>query len=86
MPRGSGYPPAYKIDVAHEELMIGIEIDGTSHLALARRAQDEKKEALLNGCGWTVLRFSNEDVMRNLTACVQTVWSTTSKSQRTTPS
>lgn len=86
MPRGSGYPPAYKIDVASKELMVGIEIDGESHYALVRQAQDAKKEELLSGYGWTVLRFSNKDVMQNLTRCVETVWSTISKSRDRIPS
>ena len=56
---GAGYPSHYKLDIANVELRIGIEIDGGSHKAIARQAQDAKKDALLRGLGWTVLRFSN---------------------------
>ncbi len=31
MPRGSGYPTCYKLDIGHQELRIGIEMDGPSH-------------------------------------------------------
>lgn len=61
MPRGSGFPPCYKIDFAHPQQKIAIEVDGQSHYS--RRAIDEKKTALLNSRGWKVLRFSNNEVL-----------------------
>jgi len=76
MPRGSGYPPHYKIDIANVKLKIAIEVDGASHNALARKAQDKKKEEFLKSQGWFVLRFTNKEVMGNLQECVQTVMST----------
>ena len=76
MPRGSGYPSSYKLDIAELDLMVGIEVDGFSHCALARQRQDAKKEELLASLGWTVLRFTNREVMEDLRGCVQTVLST----------
>jgi len=84
MPRGSGYPTCYKLDIADPTSKVGIEVDGASHGLLARKAQDAKKERFLAGLGWTVLRFSNQDVTERLAACVQTVRSTTSKSKAPT--
>jgi very-short-patch-repair endonuclease len=72
-------PSHYKIDVANEALKIAIEVDGVSHGMLTRQEQDRKKERFLRRCGWTVLRFSNQDVMERLGECVQTVLSTISK-------
>jgi len=83
-PRDQGLPTNYKIDIANPQLMIAVEVDGNSHVPLARRQQDRKKEAFLASRGWKVLRFSNEAVMQDLNACVQTVMSTISKSQAST--
>ena len=74
--RGSGYPSCYKVDIGNEDLMIALEIDGNSHCALKRKEQDKKKDAFLNGLGWTVLRFKNEQVMEDLEGCVRMVLST----------
>lgn len=77
---GGGYKPYhYKLDIANRALKIAIEVDGMSHGLLARKAQDARKDAFLRGHGWTVLRFSNQAVMENLSACVLAVASTTSK-------
>ena len=72
-------PTSYKIDIANPTHLIAIEVDGMSHVALNRQAQDRKKELVLAGLGWTVLRFTNQDVMEHLQECVQMVWSITSK-------
>jgi hypothetical protein len=84
MPRGSGYPPNYKLDIGEPDLMVGIEIDGFSHCSKERQAQDAKKEDLLSSLGWTVLRFTNEEVMGDLGGCARTVVSTIWKSKATT--
>src|SRR6266487_4994410 len=47
MPRGSGYPTCYKLDIADPTSKVGIEVDGASHGLLARKAQDAKKERFL---------------------------------------
>ena len=73
MPRGLGYPTHYKIDIAHTTLQIAIEVDGGSHRSLLGLQRDAKKTAFLHGVGWTVLKFSNREVMEHLADCVQTV-------------
>ena len=83
--RQSGYPPVYKLDLAHPGFMIGIEVDGRSHGLLSRKEQDQKKEVLLSGLGWTVLRFKNAEILENPAACAQTVLSITSKWKELTP-
>jgi very-short-patch-repair endonuclease len=78
-------PYHYKIDVADETLMIAIEVDGSSHTTIERQRQDRRKDQRLRTLGWTVLRFSNQDVMERLEACVRTVSSTISRLRRRTP-
>ena len=85
VPRGTGYPTNYKVDIANPKLKIAIEVDGNSHNVLSRKAQDIKKENFLKSRGWTVLRFTNESIMKDLNSCVQTVMSTISRSKSTIP-
>ena len=61
-------PHHYKIDVAHREMMIAIELDGRSHSSPKRRAADRRKDARLQELGWTVIRLRNRDALR-LSAC-----------------
>jgi very-short-patch-repair endonuclease len=61
--RGNGYPTHYKLDLADADRRICIELDGPSHFALKRQAQDRKKEEKLRSLGWTVLRFWNKEIL-----------------------
>ena len=54
----NGYPTCYKIDIANPELMIGIELEGSSHRG-KRAAEDAKKDALLTSFGWQIFRVKN---------------------------
>jgi len=54
-------PPCYKPDLGNFRLKIALEADGGSHGS--RRHLDEKKDAFLRGLGWTVLRFTNEEIL-----------------------
>lgn len=69
--RGSSperYPTHYKLDIAHDELHVAIEVDGASHQG-KRRILDAKKDRFLRERGWTVFRFKNEQVLWNVRAC-----------------
>jgi hypothetical protein len=59
MPRDSGYPTNYKLDLANRDLTLGIELDGRSHRLISRTDQDAKKDNLLRSLGWSVYRMSN---------------------------
>ena len=83
--RGSGYPTAYKVDIANPEEMIAVEVDGSSRNSPSGRARDAKKDAFLAGRGWTVLRFSNREVLADPQACADRCLSTTSRSRGPTP-
>jgi len=63
------YPTNYKLDLANPKLMIGIELDGVSHNTPSRRAQDQKKDKLLQSFGWRVLRVPNKDALALSTTC-----------------
>lgn len=62
-PRQAGYPTNYKLDLANTAMRIGIEVDGKSHYAEIKKAQDEKKADKLASLGWIVLRFWNWNVL-----------------------
>ena len=77
-------PPAYKPDLANYDWKIAIEADGVSHSG-KRRALDQKKDRVLSGLGWTVLRFSNETVLATPASVLTTVESTISRLRASTP-
>lgn len=84
-PRGSGYPTCYKVDAGNALLKIAIEADGASHNALTRQAQDRKKDDLLDGLGWKVLRFTNAEILGSPENVWTTVLSTISKLRGSIP-
>ncbi len=59
-------PTHYKVDIANQDLMIAIEVDGRSHTWPERIKQDQRKEHVLSLLGWKVLRFSNTEVLENI--------------------
>lgn len=75
MPRGgkSRSHIWYLLDLAHIDRKIAIEIDGPSHFSLKVRARDARKDAQLTALGWTVLRFSNADVLANTQQCLSII-------------
>src|SRR3990167_2436720 len=81
----SYHPTHYKIDVGNQDLKIAIEVNGFSHTALCRKAQDKKKKLFLESMGWRVLSFTNAEIHKNLKGCVQEVLSIISTSQTETP-
>jgi very-short-patch-repair endonuclease len=61
--RGSGIPYLYKIDIADPAKKIAIEVDGMSHNNAIARDRDARKDKFLLSIGWTVLRFSNKEIL-----------------------
>jgi very-short-patch-repair endonuclease len=70
---GENLPTCYKLDLAWPDLKLGVEVDGASHLMKSRKLQDAKKGKALHSLGWTVLRFSNQEVMTSLETVASTV-------------
>lgn len=69
--RTCGYPkapPHYKLDLALPDAHIAVEVDGASHCATVRKEQDRRKEAFLHGAGWTLFRFTNQQVLTDPTS------------------
>lgn len=65
------YPTHYKLELANIEYKIAIEIDGPS--AYSRKELSKKKETYLNSLGWTVIRFKNQEVLKNLEGCLKKI-------------
>jgi very-short-patch-repair endonuclease len=63
-------PHHYKVDLAAPALMIGIEIDGSSHASSARKEQDGRKDLFFQQIGWKLLRFKNQEVLDDLEGCL----------------
>lgn len=57
--RNSGWPTNYKVDIAHPEERIAIEVDGPAHGSRGRKVEDRRKNLFLAESGWLVLRVSN---------------------------
>jgi very-short-patch-repair endonuclease len=47
-------------------LMLVIEVDGASHWNDETKKKDEEREKVLHLTGFTILRFTDEDVLNNL--------------------
>ncbi|MDP1528589.1 MAG: endonuclease domain-containing protein [Rhodoferax sp.] len=55
----------YYADFACDRLRLIIEIDGAVHLLDDVIARDRTRQAALEASGWTVLRFTNDQVLNN---------------------
>lgn len=55
----------YVVDFYCHECKLVIELDGNFHTDIEAKEYDKARTALLNELGITVLRFWNEDVMKN---------------------
>ena len=78
-------PPAYKVDCGNPALKLAIEADGNSHQSLLGQDRDARKTACLNGLGWTLLRFSNQQILHETEHVIGTVLSTISRLKGCTP-
>lgn len=56
----------YRLDFAHKELKISIEIDGEQHRETRFRLRDETRDAYLQSLGWTVVRISNKEILNRI--------------------
>lgn len=65
----------YKPDFTNLEAKLCIEVDGSNHYTTEGRRLDAKKEFCLNTLGYTILRFSNEEIKSNLEDVKRTILS-----------
>ena len=56
----------YIADFMCKELMLVIEVDGSIHQLEEIIKYDEKRQKVLEEAGFTVLRFTNEEVLNNI--------------------
>ncbi len=61
----------YIVDFVCLELKLVIEVDGASHEI--QQSYDKRRDQYLNGLGYAVLRFSNDDVVKNTQGVVETI-------------
>ncbi|MBI2755365.1 MAG: DUF559 domain-containing protein [Chloroflexi bacterium] len=66
IPTGQRSWPCARVDLAEPALKIAVEIDGASHHTAKQKNRDMRKTAMLVALGWTVLRFWNAEVDRQL--------------------
>jgi very-short-patch-repair endonuclease len=55
----------YRLDLAYPKLKVAIEYDGDHHRDRATFRRDVARLNALRAAGWTVLRFTADDVLRN---------------------
>ena len=58
----------YIVDFYCPQLKLVIEVDGESHFTEDGKVCDDERTAVLEGYGLRLMRFSNQDVLRNLEA------------------
>ncbi|HEX7185842.1 MAG TPA: endonuclease domain-containing protein [Thermoanaerobaculia bacterium] len=64
---------SYVLDFYCHELKLVVELDGPIHSETRQAAHDENRDAYLRSLGCTVLRFSNETVLRNLASVLERI-------------
>ena len=63
----------YIVDFYCPQLRLVIEIDGESHYTDEGKMYDKRRTAVLEGYGLKVLRFTNDDVLRNFEGVYQVI-------------
>ncbi|MGX5842629.1 endonuclease domain-containing protein [Mesorhizobium sp. ArgA1] len=56
----------YIVDFACSAHHLIVEVDGSQHADTGHAERDETRSAYLRASGWTVLRFWNDDVIRDI--------------------
>ncbi|MEX0719090.1 MAG: DUF559 domain-containing protein [Balneolaceae bacterium] len=70
------------VDFYCHELMLAIEVDGSSHDSPERQLKDKERQAILEGFGVHFIRIPNKEVKQNLDGVVKYISSIISKIQR----
>jgi very-short-patch-repair endonuclease len=63
----------YIADFMCKELDLVIEVDGGYHLEVTQREKDAKRQADLENTGFTVLRFTNEEVLKRMNMVIEAI-------------
>lgn len=63
---------AYRLDFAYAPAMFGIELDGyTYHGDRASFTKDRQRQREIEALGWHIVRFSGDELRRDMAACVR---------------
>lgn len=76
----------YILDFFCYELMLGIEVDGYSHQFLEVHQKDTVKERRMNELGISVLRFSDEQVLKDMENVIRAIEFYIEEYEKHTPS
>ena len=60
----------YEYDFAFPEKKIDVEIDGGTHLSEKVKKIDERRDIFSKSQGWTVLRFTADEVKKDIIKCI----------------
>ena len=63
----------YILDFYCHEAALAIELDGDGHASSDQAAYDDERTKVLQGAGIKVLRFWNNDLLRNLEAVLESI-------------
>ncbi|WP_082040310.1 endonuclease domain-containing protein [Vibrio hyugaensis] len=71
----------YIVDFYCAELSLVIEIDGDSHFSTEGKEKDTKRDAFIEALGVKVLRFTNEEVMKQTESVLERIIQFSSEQQ-----
>lgn len=66
--------PPYVLDFAERTLKLAIEIDGPSHFEDGASEREAVRTKYLEAKGWSVIRFTNADVVEDINAVIEAIW------------
>lgn len=64
---------SYSIDFYCPELKLAVEVDGDSHYVEGAEEKDRKRQDLIEKYGIVFLRFSDNDVKKNLSSVLDAI-------------
>lgn len=64
----------YIADFACLSKKLVVEIDGATHSSVEEQAYDTKRTAFLESLGWHVIRFTNDDVFKDVMAVIEAIY------------
>ena len=66
--------PPFILDFAERKLKLGIELDGPSHFIDGAAEKDAARTLYLEKKGWTIIRFTNADVVEGIDTVIDAIW------------
>lgn len=75
----------YIVDFCCSDCNLIIELDGDSHAQDGAPEYDAQRTAYLEALGWTVIRYTNNDVERHLDAVLSDIFQHIDKRRKETP-